>query len=211
MTPAELQKFKDEAQIRSMPVLVPTTGDKLIDCESYVEGYAARFEPYVLYELDDGPIYERIEREAFRDCDMSDVIFQYDHEGRVLARQSNGSMLLQINDKGLFVAADLGRTDAALQIFNDITAGMCKRMSWRWRLGEYDYDRNTRTIVHRTIKKIWDVSAVSIPANDKTTISARSLGDGVIELARRSDRELEERRTRLRIQNNEILRRFPNL
>ena len=208
MTPKEIAKLKDGAQIRVMSVLAPSDGAKLIECDHYVEGYAARFEPYVLYELDDGPIYEKFEREAFKDCDMSDVIFQFDHEGRVLARQSNGSLVLRINEAGLFIAADLGRTDAARQIYEDITSGMCQRMSWRWRLGEYVYDETTRTIIHKTVKKIWDVSAVSIPANDKTVISARSWVDGVIDLARRSDRELEERRQRLRIQNFEINRRI---
>ena len=76
---------------------------------------------------------------------------------------------------------------------------MVTRMSWRFSVGDYFYDKATRTIVHRTVKKVWDVSAVSIPANNDTEINARSWADGVIGLAARSEAELEERRRRLRL------------
>lgn len=191
--------FKNEAQIRAMAEPFIITENRRIECERYVEGYAARFEPYVLYEDEDGPVYEVFERDAFRGCDMTDVIMQYDHAGRVLARQRNGSLIVELTDAGLFTAADLGRTDAARQIYDDIKSGMIAGMSWRFRLGEYEYDRKSRTIIHHSVRKIWDVSAVSIPANSNTEINARSWADGVIDLARRSDRELDERRQRLRI------------
>jgi phage head maturation protease len=71
-------------------------------------------------------------------------------------------------------------------------------MSWRFRVGNYYYDKDTRTIVHLTVKKIYDVSAVSIPANDNTEINARALVDGVIAEAARRDAELDERRRKLR-------------
>ena len=72
-------------------------------------------------------------------------------------------------------------------------------MSWRFRVGDCYWDAETRTIVHRTVKKIYDVSAVSIPANDNTEINARSWADGVIGLAARSEAELDDRRRRLRL------------
>jgi len=40
---------------------------------------------------------------------------------------------------------------------------------------------------------------VSIPANPNTEINARSWADGVIDLAARSEAELDERRRRLRL------------
>ena len=208
MTPNDKTKFKDQAQVRSIQVFsapVPDANQKRIDSEFYVEGYAARYEPYVLYEDEDGPIYERFEPGCFDNCDMSDIIMQYDHAGRVMARNTNGSLIVESDDIGLFIAADLGRTDASRGMYSDIQAGMVTKMSWRFRTGAYYFDHESRTIVHKTVKKIYDVSAVSIPANDNTEINARAWVDGEIVQAARSEVELEERRRKLRLKINNSL------
>jgi HK97 family phage prohead protease len=198
MTPTDKIKLKDERQIRALQVFAPAT-TKRIDSDFYVEGYAARYEPYVLYEDADGPIYERFERGCFDGCDMSDIIYQLNHQGTVMARLGNGSLIVEPDDTGLFVAADLGRTKAAREHYEEIREGMITKMSWGFILGEYTYDRGTRTIIHKSVKKIFDVSGVSIPANKNTEINARSWADGVIDLAARSEAELEERRRKLRL------------
>ena len=199
MTPNEKIKLKNEMQIRALQVFAPTPEAKRIDSNYYVEGYAARYEPYVLYELEDGPIYERFERGCFNGCDMSDIIFQLNHQGTVMARQSNGSLRVEPDEVGLFTAADLGRTEAARRLYEEISTGMITKMSWGFIVGEYYFDSASRTIVHTKVKKIFDVSAVSIPANNNTEINARSWVDGVIDLAARSEAELDERRRRLRL------------
>lgn len=199
MTPATKTKFKNEMQTRALQLFAPTPEVKRIDSSYYVEGYAARYEPYVLYEDYDGPIYERFEPGCFNGCDMSDIIMQLNHEGTVMARMSNGSLIVEPDDVGLFTAADLGRTEAARRLYEEISTGMITKMSWGFVLGEYGYDAASRTIVHRTVKKIFDVSAVSIPANQNTEINARSWADGVIGLAARSEAELNDRRRRLRL------------
>ena len=202
MTPNTKNKLKSEMQIRAMPVFVSAAEEKRLDSHYYVEGYAARYEPYVLFEDDDGPIYERFERGCFDGCDMSDIIFQFNHQGTVMARQSNGSLIVEPDEVGLFTAADLSRTEAARRLYEEISTGMITKMSWGFFLGDYDYDAETRTIIHRSVKKIFDVSAVSIPANQNTEINARSWVDGVIDLAARSEAELDERRRRLHLKIN---------
>ena len=159
--------------------------------EYIVEGYATNYEAYELYKDEDGPVYEKFEREAFKDADMSDVIMLYDHQGKVLARQSNQTLEIRPDDKGLFVRADLSRSEAARELYNEIKEGLITKMSWAFRLGDYEYDKKTRTIIHKSIQKVFDVSAVGIPANDTTSINARSFADGVIsqELTERSERE----------------------
>jgi HK97 family phage prohead protease len=199
MTPNDKIKLKNDRQVRALQVFAQAPEAKRIDSNFYVEGYAARFEPYVLYELDDGPVYERFERGCFDGCDMSDVIFQLNHQGTVMARQSNGSLIVEVDENGLFTAADLGRTEAARRLYEEISTGMITKMSWGFFVGDYYYDKDTRTIVHTRVKKIFDVSAVSIPANQNTEINARSWADGVIDLAARSEAELDERRRRLRL------------
>lgn len=199
MTPSQKTKFKNEMQVRSLQVFLPAAERKRIDSDFYVEGYAARFEPYVLFEDEGGSIYERFEPGCFQGCDMSDVIFQLNHQGTVMARQSNGSLIVEPDEVGLFTAADLGRTEAARRLYEEISAGMITKMSWGFILGDYFYDAESRTIIHRSVKKIFDVSAVSIPANNNTDIHARSWADGVIDLAVRREAELDERRRRLRL------------
>lgn len=200
MTPKEKRKFKQQAQSRTMMVFSHNPTAKRIDTVYYVEGFAARYEPYVLYYDGDGlPVYERFERGCFDACDMSDVIYQYDHAGRVFARTSNGTLIVEPQEAGLFMAADLGKTEAARDHHGDIAAGMVTKMSWRFLVGEYHYDKATRTIVHTKVKKIYDVSGVSIPANDNTEINARAWVDGEIAEAARREAELDERRRKLRL------------
>lgn len=210
MTPNEKIKFKDTAQTRALAVFSHEPDAKRIESGHYVEGFAARYEPYELYRVlgDDGqwhPVYERFEPGCFDGADMSDVIMQYDHAGKVLARTSNGSLIVEANESGLFVAADLGRTEAARDLYDEISAGMVTKMSWRFRCGDYYYDAENSTIVHRSIAKVYDVSAVSIPANDDTEINARAWVDGEIAQATRREAELDERRRKLRVKINNNL------
>lgn len=199
MTPNDKIRLKDARQIRALQMIAAAPEAKRIESNYYVEGFAARYEPYVLFEDETGPVYERFERGCFDGCDMSDIIFQFNHTGTVMARQSNGSLIVEPGEAGLFVAADLGRTEAARRLYEEISAGMVTKMSWGFTLGDYAFDPETRTIVHKSVRKIYDVSAVSIPANSNTEISARSWADGVIGLAARSEAELEERRRKLRL------------
>ena len=207
MTPNDRTKFKDQAQVRAMTIVSHNPAQKRFDTEYYVEGYAARYEPYELYRDANGePVYERFERGCFDNCDMSDVIYQFDHMGKVMSRTSNSSLIVEPDDNGLFMAADLGRTATARAHYeDDIKSGMVTKMSWRFAVGDYYFDRETRTIVHKTVRKIYDVSSVSIPANDNTEINARAWVDGEIALAARSEAELEERRRKLRIKISNTL------
>ena len=130
---------------------------------------------------------------------MSDIILQLNHEGTVYARKSNGSLIVEPDEKGLFTAADLGRTAGARERYEEIAAGMITKMSWGFLMGDCEYDPDSRTLIHRSVKKIFDVSIVSIPANNNTSIEARTWADGVIAARARRDAELETRRRKLRL------------
>ena len=156
------------------------------------KGVGRKSKRNLLYEFEDGTkIYERIDAHALDGADMSDVIMQYDHEGRVFARQSNKTLILQPDYKGLKVAADLGKTDLARGLYQDIEAGMINKMSWAFSVAEESYDRETHTRTILKIKKVYDVSAVSIPANGDTEISARAFASRSYEQERQ---ELLKRR-----------------
>lgn len=185
--------LKKDRQFRTLAEFAMPEETKRLDSDYYIEGYATTWEAYPLYEGTDGqPIYERFQREAFFDTDMSDIILQFDHTGPVFARKSNGTLIVEPDDRGLFIAADLSKTARGRELYEDIKTGMVTKMSWGFRPGAYDYDEEARTILHTSIKKIFDVSAVSIPANETTAIHARGFVDGVI------DEAAEERRKRER-------------
>lgn len=176
-------------RILSSP-LAPDAGDgdnKRFDTEFYVEGYASTFnDPYVLFEDWDGNEYrEIISPDAFKDADMSDVIMQYDHEGKVLARMSNGTLVVEPDAHGLFIAADLSGSQAARDLYEEISNGLVTRMSWAFSVGADEYDRDSKTTTITRVKKVYDVSAVSLPADPNTEISARNLLNGVIEQSRK--------------------------
>lgn len=164
-----------------------------------VEGYATTFDkPYVLFEDYDGAkYYEQIDRHALDNADMSDVIMQYDHSGRVFARNSNGTLKLDLDDTGFKVTADLSRTELAKGLYEDIAAGMITKMSWAFVVTKDAYDQKTRTRTVLEVKKVYDVSAVSIPANDDTTIAARNYVNGRRELEQRE--QLAKRVAKLKI------------
>lgn len=166
-----------------------------------VEGYASTFETYVLFE-DEGIEYkERILPEAFDNCDMSDVIFLKDHEGTVFARTKNNTLTLEVDENGLLTKTDLSKTSASREMFEEISTGMYSQMSFAFIVDddEYNTTEHLRTIRH--IKKIFDVSAVSFPANPTTDISVatRARFDGFIEQekAERLAKEEESRKLEL--------------
>lgn len=182
------------------------------DDEKTVSGYATTFnQPYELVrDAWDGVIFvvrEQIDGSAFDDTEMDDVIMQYDHFGRVFARTKNNTLELDPDEHGLHIRANLGGTELGRQVYDEIEGGYTDKMSFGFRVGkdkrerteETDSETGVTTItVLRTIlsiSKLYDVSAVSLPANDATSISARSFCDGVIEELKKEflDREKRER------------------
>lgn len=166
-----------------------------------VSGYASTFDdPYELFS-DDEIIYEEvIDRHAFDNTDMSDVIMQYDHEGRVFARMSNNTLTVTPDEKGLFIEADLGGTELGRGLYEEIRGGYTNKMSFGFIVDKDEELRRDsddgRVLITRTvtgISKLFDVSAVSLPANNGTSIGAttRSRIDGAIEEIRAERLEAE--------------------
>lgn len=170
-----------------------------------VRGYASTFnQPYTLYSDDKFEMREVIDRHAFDQADLSDVILQFDHSGRVFARMSNGTLGVSTDDIGLVVNADLSGTEIGRELYEEIKGGYVTKMSFGFRVNGEQWEsreENGKHLEIRTItgiSKVYDVSAVSIPANDGTSISVRNLTDGVIERIRaeRLEKfELEKRKT----------------
>lgn len=170
--------------------------------ELWVEGYAARFNsPTVLFEFDGIEYKEQIASDAFTDCKMDDVIFNYNHTGRVMARTRNKTLQLAVDDNGLFIRARLDGTEEGRSLYNDIQNGYIDRMSFRFQIAQeaYDYQNHQWTVLR--VKRLYDVSAVDIPAYDDTSIEARKADAEAVarEHQHKVETELARRRLELRL------------
>ena len=186
-----------EIRLRAIEIRETQDGKKI------VEGYATTFnEEYKLWGDAQYQVLEMVDRRAFDNCDMSDVIMQYDHEGRVFARTGNGTLKLEADEHGLKITADLGGTELGRQLYEEIKGGYTNKMSFGFkvRTQERIVEEDTVTgdvTVHRkitAIEKLYDVSAVSLPANDATEISARNISEGVIADVKQEQLAIEARR-----------------
>ena len=198
---------KNDREYRNMTMQI-RNAEGAEDGKMIVSGYASTFdEPYKLYSGEGWELWETVDRSAFEETDMSDVIMQYNHEGRVFARTRNNTLSVATNEKGLFIEADLSGTEIGRELYEEISGGYTDRMSFGFTVtgdmeereqneaGVWIYTRHITSV-----GKLYDVSAVSIPANDGTSIAAdavvRSIGnltDGVIERIQ-AERLEEERR-----------------
>ena len=191
---------KNDREYRDMTMEIRTAeNEEAPEERKVVKGYASTFnEPYTLYENDDWRFNEVVDARAFDNTDMSDVIMQYDHEGRVFARMSNNTLTVIPDERGLLIEADLGGTELGRQLFEEIRGGYTNKMSFGFTVDGEEIrdmkDADGKDLTVRTItsvRKLYDVSAVSLPANDATSISVRSLTDGEIERIRAERLEAE--------------------
>lgn len=208
---------KNDREYRNMTMEVREAVEGDENDKKIVVGYASTFdEPYKLFSGDGWEYWETVDRTAFDEADMSDVIMQYDHKGRVFARTRNNTLRVEPDERGLFIEADLGGTEIGRELFEEISGGYTDRMSFGFTVTGESEDREqddagnwiyTRHITK--VGKLYDVSAVSIPANDGTSIAAdavtRSIGDltdGVIE--RIQAERLEEEKRALEAKRAEV-------
>ncbi len=205
---------KSDREYRNMTMAVREDAEE----RKIVTGYASTFdEPYKLYSGEGFELWETVDRTAFDETDMSDVIMQFDHAGRVFARTRNNTLTVRPDEKGLYIEADLGGTELGRGLYEEIAGGYTDRMSFGFTVKEdrQDKEKNddgiwiyTRHIT--SVGKLFDVSAVSIPANGATSITAdavtRSIGDltdGVIERIQ-AERLEEEKREALEKRRAEV-------
>lgn len=160
------------------------------DKKLVVEGYAVRFNsPTVLFEYDGVEYKEQIDDRAFEEAKMDDVIFNYNHSGKVMARTRNGTLTLEVRADGLFIRAELGGTEEGRKLYEEIRGGYIDRMSFRFSVREEAYDKENHMWTVRRVKKLYDVSAVDIPAYDDTSIEARK--NFILEAEAQEKRERE--------------------
>lgn len=200
--------FKSDREYRNLAeVLAPSE-------EMMVRGYATTFnQPYLLWKDGDMELWEQVDRKAFNETNLDDVIMQYDHEGRVFARTKNNTLRLRSDEHGLGIEADLGGTSIGRELFEEIKGGYTNKMSFGFTVKSDEWTKRTEDGIEKNLRtitevgKLYDVSAVSLPANDATEISVRSLSDGVIERLK-AERQEQVRLAELAEKRNALIQRI---
>jgi HK97 family phage prohead protease len=141
--------------------------------EMVIEGYALVFnQETVLFEIKGTEYRESIDRNALNDADMTDVILNYKHGGKVFARTRNGTLELRVDEKGLYFKAKLSGTEEGRKLYEEIKGGYLEKCSYAYTVSEDTINKNLRIV--KRIKKIYDISIVDIPAYEQTSVIARS-------------------------------------
>ena len=170
------------------------------DEDMVIEGYAAVYDsPTVLWTDEDGTQYkEVIERGAFSAADLSNVVLRYNHspEGMVLARTTNGTLQVTPDQNGLKIRAKLAPTTAGKDLYALIKRGDVNKMSFGGYSQDVDYDLDNHMRHIKTMRNLFDVSAVDFPAYEATSLAAVQRS---FEEARKTEQNLIEERMRIQI------------
>lgn len=171
-----------------------------------VEGYAVVFDSPATHGFT-----EVIDKDAFNGCNMKDVCLKYNHDNShlILARTRNGSLQLTVDDKGLFIHAELIDTTSNRDVYKMIQAGLLDKMSFAFTVEEEKWDLATDTRTILRIDCLYDVSVVDTPFYDTTSIYARALSTLDSEKKKldslKEQRKLLRKRKALEIKINSML------
>lgn len=153
-----------------------------------------------------GCFQEVIERGAFDECDLSDVMLHVNHNTSKIplarARTLNSTMKINVDDKGLAIDAklDIENNSEARAVYNAIKRGDLDGMSFAFFIKDQKWeDLDTKMPTRRIckLKRVTEVSVVNRPAYSAANISARSK-----EL--NANDELEEARNNLANLDNQL-------
>lgn len=200
---SKMEKPKKEIRMAEIRAIEPSENDN----EMIVEGRAIVYEsPTVIYEWEGTKYYEVVSKGALDGVDLSDVPLKYNHSDAVMvmARTRNKTLELIPDDQGLLVRAKLANTTAGRDLYELIKRGDIDKMSFSFTVEEDSYNQDTRTRTILKFKRIWDVSAVDMPAYQDTYITARSYFEAQEEAARIA----EQRRQREQLRKKLILQTY---
>jgi uncharacterized protein len=158
-------KYGDNVELRTSEVRA--AGDDTL----VIEGYAANFEQ----TTDLGYFRETIARGAFDGVLEDDVRLLLNHDGAPMARTTNGTLELSVDESGLRYRAALADTQDGRDLYKLIKRGDISQSSFAFTIEEQSWneDRTERTI--SKVGRLMDVSPVTYPAYPTTTVSARNL------------------------------------
>lgn len=176
--------------------LEPDKQDDSDTTQLQIEGYALVFnEPSKV--LDD--FTEIIQPQALNGVDLSEVLLLADHDyGKPLASVKAGTLQLDIDDKGLHFVAQLDdQVSYAKDVLENIKNGNISSMSFRFDVAdggdqftEDEQGNVTRTILQ--IQNLYEISTVTIPAYDSSSVDTRSYEKFIDDKKEEQDKKQKE-------------------
>lgn len=181
--PSASQKMREN--MRKMPVRLfelRAKQDQQEDDEFvHIEGKAVAFDSEtVLFKYNGIEYKEIIEKGAFDEADISDVVVKYNHSDHFLAvaRTRNHTLELDVREDGVYVAIKIRKDNPnGMQFYKNVEEGLIDRMSFSFIIREESFDEKEHRWTVRKIEKVYDVAAVDFPAYDDTEIYAKRFGD----------------------------------
>ena len=144
-----------------------------------LEGYAIVFNEETLIGDAKRGFREMIMPSALINTSMKDVPLKYNHMDNflVIARTKNGSLMLEVDDKGLKIRAELLDTQTNKDIYKMVQNGLLDKMSFAFTVNAQEWDRSGDVPLRKitSIERLYDVSIVDLPAYEGTSIYSRSL------------------------------------
>ena len=160
---------------------------------------------------------EIIEDGALTDTDLRDVRFLVNHNTDMIplarSRNNNTNSTMQLEVKagiGMDIRVDLDTENnaEAKSLYSAVDRGDISGMSFMFKVDgdkweDLDSDHPTRRITN--ISKVFEVSAVTFPAYEATSIQARGLSDALesamtsLESAKAAKREVEKKKQKIKL------------
>jgi uncharacterized protein len=197
----ELRKqYGDNVELRTSEVRA-AGDDSLV-----IEGYAANFDT----ETDLGYFRETIARGAFDDVLEDDVRLLLNHDGAPMARTTNGTLELSVDENGLKYRAALADTQDGRDLYKLIKRGDISQSSFAFTISDekWSEDRSTRTV--QKMGRLLDVSPVTYPAYATTTVSARNMATAKAEAEELKPEQVPEVREEPENIKTKVLKLAPN-
>ena len=179
---------------------------------TYLEGTPIVYDAWT----DLGWYDEQIQRGALDNTDLTDVRFLINHNTDMipLARSrnnnENSTMQMTVEEDGLHIRVnlDVENNSDARSLYSAVERGDIDGMSFMfvvdgelWEEEESDHPKRTIT----DIEKVFEVSAVTFPAYEQTSISARGLAGALesakasLESVRAEKRAIENKKKKIKI------------
>lgn len=193
-------KLNKEIRLQSEPVNIRAEEDgKMV-----IEGYPIVFDREAYIQGWDGGFFEKVDRNAFENADMSDVCLKYNHNDDflIMARTRNKSLTLTPDEKGVFMHAELVDTTQNRDVYKMVQSGLLNEGSFAFTISD-DREEIKDGEIHRTILGIGKLFDVAICPNgaygDMTEIYARSF-EALESVKAKREAEASLRCERLRLQ-----------